>query len=454
MFTARSRYAPTRREVLLGGSALATLGLASPQSYAQSGGSLAVWAPGGSPEFCDLQTKLIGNYITANGLGGGDFKCGIGADTEFTQALLASIAAGNPPDVAMIWETPIALGLQGAFLELDPYLADTANLAPENWPAGLLASCRFKGKTYGLPVAAGVYGIWYNEDMLAKKGIATDRHSFPKTWDEMRRLSKEFTRWDGDHLAEAGFMPPREVETIPIWSALNGSRIYDSDNFRYVINSEQNVEMFEFFVSWLNEEYKGDINEVDRSGAFRTIYASSDGLPPAFQEGRLAGVETGSWAQGDLYAFPVAFERWNVARHPLGPSGSEVVSGTWPNWLVIPKGVKKVEASIRYIDYLSVDGMKEWYQRVPDLPANKKVGNVVPNVVVEKRGGAFGTQITEFFLSQAKIATPMWDSPVQSFAQDRLANAIQEIYLKAAPVKTILTKTQSVVQAELDKVLR
>jgi len=445
--------APNRRTVLLGGAAVMALGASGLRALAQQG-QLAVWTPGGSPAFCEIHTKIVEDYVAKAGAEGtGSLQCGIGAQTEFAQALLAAIAAGNPPDVAMIWDTPVALGSQGAFVELDPYLAKSETLAVDNWPAGLLASCQFKGKTFGLPIAAGVYGMWYNEELFESKGIKSDRASFPKTWDELRKLSKEFTKWDGDRLETAGFMPPREPESIPIWAALNGSQFFDAENLRYTIDSEQNIAMFEYFVSWLDEEYKGDINAVDRSGAFRTAYSSGDGLPPAFQEGRLAGLEGGSWVQGDLYAFEPVFTRWNVAQHPIGPTGSKVVSGTWPNWFVIPKGSRNIEAGLGYLEYLSVTGVEEWYRRIPDLPANRKVSTVVPDIVVEKRGKEFGKEITEFFAGQSQIITPMWNSPIQSFGQDRIGNAMEKIYLKASPVKDALAEAQQVVQAELEKTL-
>jgi multiple sugar transport system substrate-binding protein len=444
---------PNRRVFLLGGAASIALGAGAFRAQAQEG-QLAVWTPGGSPAFCEIHTKIVEDYIAKAGAGGaGSLQCGIGAANEFAQALLAAIAAGTPPDVAMIWDTPVALGSQGAFLELDPFMAKSEILALDNWPAGLLASCQFKGKTFGLPIAAGVYGMWYNEELFESKGIKSDRDSFPKTWAELRKLSKEFTKWDGDRLETAGFLPPREAESIPIWSALNGSQFYDADNLRYTIDSEQNIEMFEFFVSWLDEEYKGDINAVDRSGAFRTPYASADGLPPAFQEGRQAGLEGGSWVQGDLYATEPVFTRWNVAQHPLGPSGTKVVSGTWPNWFVIPKGSRDVDGSVGYLEYLSVTGVEEWYRRIPDLPANRKVSDVVPDIVVEKRGEEFAKEITAFFAKQSEIIAPMWNSPVQSFGQDRITNAMEKVYLKASPVKDALAEAQKIAQAELDKTL-
>ena len=38
-------------------------------------------------------------------------------------------------------------------------------------------------------------------EIFAAKGIPADRESFPKTWDELRALSKEFTVWEDDRLA-------------------------------------------------------------------------------------------------------------------------------------------------------------------------------------------------------------------------------------------------------------
>ena len=441
-----------RRDFLKGGVAILTL--AATGGVGRAAAPLTVWTPGGSPSFCEVQTKIVNDFVAKAGGGAGSLQCGIGAATEFSQALLAAIAGGNPPDVTVLWDSPIALGSQGAFVALDDYMAKSSVINAENWPGALLASCQFKGQTFGLPVAAGTFGMLYNQEMFEAKGIPSDRASFPKTWDELRKLSKELTKWEDDRLAVAGFMPPRETESMPIWSALNGSQIYDGKNLRYTINSPENIAMFEYFLDWLNEEYKGDINAVDRSGQFRLIYPSADGLPPAFQEGRQAGLESGSWAQGDFYATEPAFQKWNVASYPVGPSGKQPVSGVWPNWFAVPKGSRDLAAAIGYLEYISQYGVVEWYRRNPDLPANLKAADVVPDIVVEKRGEEFAKDATDFFKAQRDIAIPMWDSPVQSFGQDQLTKAIEKIYLKSASVKDALDEAQNLSQAELEKTVK
>lgn len=441
------------RRAFLGTSAAAFA--LTPRFAAAQGAELQMWTPGGSDLFCQIHTGLIQGFASrTDGLGGAAVQCGLGQDTEFTQALIASIASGSPPDISMLWDSPVALGSQGAFMPLDEMMAGS-RIPVETWPAGLLASCQFRGQTFGLPVTAGVYTMWYNEELFESKGISSARADFPNTWADMRALSKEFTVWNGDRLEVAGFMPPRVPETMAIWSALNGGQLFDGDNLKYTIDSPQNVEMMQFFLDWLDEEYRGDINLVDRSGNFMDGYPNSTtGLGPAFREGRLAGMQSGSWLMGDIYGDPApVFERWNLAAHPVGPSGTNSVSGTWPNWFVIPARSANPEAAFAYLEYLSLEGVVDWYRQIPDVPTNSQVTAPTPDVIVNQRGAETADDITAFLQEQAAIVTPMWNSPAQSFGADQVARALEKIYTKAAPVAEALADAQAASQAELDRVL-
>lgn len=448
--------ATTRRGLLRGATALGALGLLPRGALAQAPGALTLWTPGGSDLFCRIHTDLVTRFAAtgADGLTGGTVTCGRGQNTEYTQVLMGAISSGSPPDISILWDSPIALGAQGAFMPLDDMMA-ASSVPAGTWPAGLLRSVRFRDQTFGLPVTAGIYGMWYNEEMFEAKGIPADRASFPKTWDEMRALSKEFTVWDGDRLAVAGFMPPRAVESMAVWSALNGGRLFDGDAMRYTLDAPENVAMFEYFLAWLDEEYRGDVNLIDRSGNFTDSYPSSTtGLGPAFREGRLAGLQDGSWVMGDIWADPEpTFTRWNIAAHPVGPGGSEAVSGTWPNWFVIPTGAANPQAAFDYLAWLSVDGVVDWYRQIPDVPTNSQVQAVPPDVVVERRGAEFAADVTAFLQAQAAVATPMWDSPVQSFGNDQLARAMEKIYTKTATPAEALAEAQAASQAELERVL-
>ena len=211
--------------------------------------------------------------------------------------------------------------------------------------------------------------------------------------------------------------------------------------------------MMEYWVSWLDEEYKGDIGLV-RSSAAWGAYVNEEGLPPAFQEGRQAMLLQGSWVMGDFAAeVEPVFTNWNIGNLPVGPSGEAPVSGYWPNWLAIPAGAANPDAAFGYLDYLSAVGAEKWFSAIVDIPTNADAPDVLPQVVVDSRGEEFAQEIMDFWASQAEIATPMWDSPIQSFANDRLRQAVERIMTKAAVPAEELASAQADCQAELDSVL-
>ena len=449
-------------ELVGAGGGVALLAACGPSSSG-SGTTITYWTPGGSPVFCNTQTAITKDYIKAHpNIHMPAVQCGTGQQ-DFNEVLLARIAAGNPPNVTELWDTPVSLGVQGALEELNTLMNASQHSKPEDWPAGVLASCQFGGKTYGLPVTASTYAMWYNQDWFEQKGIPSDREHFPKTWDELRQLSKEFIQWDGDKLVSAGFVPlhgPASASSdnylLPIWSALNGSQIYDSANRKYTLDTEENIAMMDFFLSLLNEQYKGDINTILRAGVSWGVDPNSQGQPPAFQSQKQAMYLDGSYAMGDFYAsITPKFEKWNVALPPVGPGGSKVVSGTWPNWMVIPKGAANEQEAFNFLDYMSVTGVQSWFATTPDLPANKQVPqDLLPTVTAQKRGKAFTQEVISFFRKLQDISVPMWDSPIQSFASDQIASALERVMSKAASPKQAMVDAQKACQSKLDSVLK
>jgi multiple sugar transport system substrate-binding protein len=380
--------------------------------------------------------------------------CGAG-EQNVKEALLSRIAAGAPPDVAIVWETPVSYGVRGALTPLDDMMRRSQNSAVANWPAPVLASCQFGGKTYGFPTMVGVAGLYYNQDWFDRQGINSAKADFPRTWDELRKLSKQFTKWNGDKLETAGFIPSwTEAGAWPLWLALNGSRMFDPDGRRYTIDADANVATMEYALAWLDEEYKGDLTRVQRSAGWG-MAPTRDGQPPAFQTQRLAAVIGGSWDMGDMYGtVPPQFEHWELAHFPHGPNGTKTAAAYWPNWFAIPTGTKVVQEAFNYIDWINGDGIKYWFATNPDIPPSKKFNrDLLPELVVQKRGREFTKGAMAYWYNQLDISTPMWTSPVEDFGIDQIARALERIMKKAAKPKEALAEAQKASQAELEKVL-
>lgn len=421
---------------------------------------ISFWTPGGSDQYCAGFSTIIENYMAENpNITMLPVQCNPTGE-DYIEVLLANIAAGTAPDATIVWDSPVTFALRGAVLPLDDVMAVSQNSQLENWSEGVLSSCRYRGAVYGLPAAAAPYGMYYNEDMFEAAGISTAREDFPKTWDELRRLSKEFTRWNGDLLESAGFIPWGNIGDLfgaavqfVIWSHTNGGSVFDAVNLKYTINSEPNIETMQFALDWWEEEYNGDLVQVRTSGNWGA-YADDEGRPPGFPEGKLAMINDGYWIATDMYAADMKVEKWNVAKFPVGPSGTRTASGYWPNWVVIPEGTENVEEAFDFLDYLVVDGMEVWYGIVPDLPANKKFPtDFIPGTLIEKVGEAQAEDVNTFFLNQLNDAVPMWNSPVENFYLDQMSRAIEQILAKVATPADALGEAQRACQAELDRAM-
>jgi ABC-type glycerol-3-phosphate transport system substrate-binding protein len=454
----RARQLKLDRRRLLASSAAASgaalAGFGSPygsRTLAQDSVELSFWTPGGATEFCSSFDAIAAEYTALHpNITIEETQCGVG-DQSFNEVLLARIAAGDAPDATIYWSTPVALAARDALTPMDEFMAASANSQAENWPPNLLASCQWQGQTYGLPVAAGTYAMVYNEELFEARGLPSARADFPKTWDELRRFSKEITTWEGDTLKQAGMIPPRSNIELPIWVELFGGRTFDAENMTYQLNSEPVIEFLNRVLEWLDDEYKGDINLVDQSANWTENVV--DGRPPELQAGNLGMQSNGFWITGQIYLVDMTFERWNVAPYPVGADGVTTKSGYWPNWVIIPQGTDHAAEVFGYLDYIGVEGMTKWFEAVPDLPVNAKVPALTPVALAEARGKEVADEIYAFFRSQLDVVVPMWNSPVQDFADDQVARALERIMVKQATPQDAMTEAQNATQAELDRLM-
>ena len=423
--------------------------------------SITFWTPGGSDPYCQGFNVIAANFMEQNpNIQMGETQCNPTGE-NYNEVFFANIASGNPPDASIVWASPVSFATRGAVLPLDDLMSLSNNSQIENWPEGVLASCQYDGQTFGLPASASPYAMYYNTDMFEEAGISTAREDFPKTWDELRQLSKEFTRWNGDVLETAGYLPWGDTTDFfgmavqfAVWSATNGGQVYDAENQLYSIDSEANIEMMQYALDWWEEEYRGDLIQVSSSANWGA-YPDGEGRPGAFPSGKLAILNNGYWIATDMYAgADDDVAGWDVARFPVGPSGTESASGYWPNWVVIPTGVPHPQESFDFLDYLVVEGMSVWFNIVPDLPANEKFpSDFVPQGLINVVGEEKATDVNTFFTNQLNDAVPMWNSPVEDFYLDQISRALEQIIGKSASPEEALGEAQQLTQRELERVL-
>ncbi|HJZ49371.1 MAG TPA: sugar ABC transporter substrate-binding protein, partial [Roseiflexaceae bacterium] len=372
---------------------------------------------------------------------------GTGGGGSYTEALLSKIAGGNPPDVATLFSTPAEFAASGSLVPIDDYMSAAKTAKPDAFYPAPLKSCQWQSKTYALPSSAGAGAVFYNVDMFKAKNLPIARDQFPKTWDELKALSKEFLVQENGEIKQAGIVPfVGNTWLYPAWSAMNGGKIYDAASNKYMIDSEQNVQWLDSWVKWLDEQFGGDYEKLNQAAHWEDVYPDS-----AFNQKKAAMEPSGSWAVTDA-EIPFA---WEVAKLPYGPSGSKSMTSFWPNWWAIPKGAQHPEAAFRFLEFISTTGWEIWYGFIMDTPSWKQFPKTVSTTkLVNAVGKDRAAEVDAFFADYLNDAVEMWTSPVESFANDTLGAAVGEVLSKKKSAKDALAEVQKLCQDKLNETLK
>ena len=106
-----------------------------------------------------------------------------GAYAEILQKLMAGLAAGSVPDLALL-DSPfvVLFAKDGALVALDKFAADSrSGVNLKDFVPGFLNDGYYKGKLYALPFLRSTPLMYFNRDMFAEVGLP-DR--VPDTWDD------------------------------------------------------------------------------------------------------------------------------------------------------------------------------------------------------------------------------------------------------------------------------
>ncbi len=104
-------------------------------------------------------------------------------DTEYDAQLKQTLAAGVGADIIFLrsYDSGNQIYKTGSLMELDsvlPSLKDFPSAAKAAWATT-------DGKSYGIPSAGVVHGVYYRKSVFAKYGLEV-----PKTWDEFMAISQ------------------------------------------------------------------------------------------------------------------------------------------------------------------------------------------------------------------------------------------------------------------------
>ncbi len=181
--------------VLLALALLAPAAFASSQAEQASAGPVKIvyWRSGTGAQ-ADAQEELVKRFNASQTrvIAEAQFQ---GAYAEILQKLMAGLAAGSVPDLALL-DSPfvVLFAKDGALVALDKFAADSkSGVDLKDFVPGFLNDGYYKGKLYALPFLRSTPLMYFNRDMFAEVGLP-DR--VPDTWDDTVAYSRKMSKPD------------------------------------------------------------------------------------------------------------------------------------------------------------------------------------------------------------------------------------------------------------------
>lgn len=257
---------------------------------------------------------------------------------EMFDKFLAQIAAGNPPDTAMVsdWMTG-AFAQNDGLLAIDDYITKSNIIDLDDYVPAYLQPSQFDGVQYGLPFAAETTMLFYRTDRFEEAGL--DPNHPPQTWEEFQEYAEKLTDADNAKYGFAVFAPESAYYFYPwLWQA-GGEQINTADPNDIIWDSPEGQRAADFYANLAQYSPPDLLNAT-----------SWDGRVP-FANGDVAMYMAGTWFAGVLMTeFPDATGKWAAA--PL-PQDQKCATTIAADHVVAFKATKNPEAAFKWIEWLS-----------------------------------------------------------------------------------------------------
>ncbi|GIN69773.1 ABC transporter substrate-binding protein [Bacillus sp. J14TS2] len=279
---------------------------------------------------------------------------------------LASIAAGNPPDVIINDINTVSQRAEkkqntnlSEFIEKEDGFED--QFFENTWTPML-----YEGDPYAIPFDTDTYMLFYNKEIFKEVGL--DPEKPPTTWKELEEYAEKIDKKNGNKYERIGFLPRHGAGADIYMLNTDGQSYWDYENNKPVINSSSNVEALQWVKDFESRYGKKVIN------SFSAEFGSETADP--FIAGKIGMyISPGTfYTQIRDYSDDMEF---GVAPLPNreGHSGGNT---TWGGGFVaeIPYGAKNPEASWEFLKYLAgKDAQEYWavenFTNVPNIEASE-----------------------------------------------------------------------------------
>ncbi|OTN77463.1 hypothetical protein A5886_002563 [Enterococcus sp. 8G7_MSG3316] len=292
--------------------------------------NITFWGSWSGDQVAQLN-ELIGQYNESQD----HYKVTYKVQDNVEEKLLTGMAGGEIPDV-ILWDrvNTSMYAQKDALLDLDELISQD-DIDMSTFYEETVKEMQYEGKQYGIPLLVDNRSLFYNKTLLDEAGVEP-----PTTWDELIDVAEKTTKWEGNKLVQAGFSMD-DVGLFNMWIQQAGGSMLNDDYTETAFNSEQGLEVLNFWDQLMNE------SKVYQQGF-------NDGSD-AFAAGKVAMMYNGPWALSDYDK--VDGLEYGIVPPVTGPNGDKgALTGGFG--LVIPKTAKNQDAAWDFI---------KWWTTNPDV---------------------------------------------------------------------------------------
>lgn len=278
---------------------------------------------------------------------------------------LASVAAGNPPDVVVSPDifTIAQRAQKKQAMDLSTLGGDLMkdSFYPEFWKA-----VQYQGKPYGLPWMGETKYLYYNKDHFKAAGL--DPEKGPVTWDDLWNYNEKLMKIEGGKVAQAGFHPLFGNFGYRGWVWNSGSTFFDSREWP-TINSDANVAVMDWVKKWT------DRYGYETYAAFKGGFGGGPQHP--FVQGKVSMIiETATW-EGELKKNGPNVKYGIVPVPTKDGKQHQNANYTGGFDVELPVGSKNPKQAFEFAKYWATDAAVIWAQEQNDFAAFNKAAEKI-----------------------------------------------------------------------------
>ncbi|MBO0779400.1 MAG: ABC transporter substrate-binding protein [Ktedonobacteraceae bacterium] len=361
-----------------------------------------------------------------------------------TSKFLASVSAGNPPDVYMVPTGPIQLAVQGALMPLDDYIKNSTVIKQSDFWPGAWSTCTYRGHVYCIPYVYDSFALLWNKDLFQAAGL--DPNKPPSTWAELEQYAKKLTKYDSKgNITQLGFAPwigATSAAEWPMWA--NGGQMWNYAAGKPTMDQPNNAAALQWEVNWAKE-----FGGYDKLQRFNSSFKGGTNF---------LGQKVAMWVGESYYLSTLQeFEpqvKVGVASFgvPRPDESHPYINGAVDgNMLAIPTGSKHPDQAWKFIEWNATKGVRDWVTREGDLSARKADITVQPTVLKEPYRSDY--QIFAKLLNGPNVYYDQ-GSPVDLYYFQERDNQFDVALRGAKTASQALKDLQNGTQSQLSKALQ